>query len=160
MPELKVVGIDPGKSGCVAFLEGQDVVLHSCPIILNGKKREYDERAMASIIKNAAWTGTKMIFMEKVHAMPGQGVTSMFSFGQGFGIWLGILSCFDIPYELVSPQRWKRDMMADIPGEDNKAKSIIAAKILFPQANIKWKKDHNLAEALLIAEWGRRRLSV
>ncbi|MFQ6105415.1 MAG: hypothetical protein ACE5OP_14165 [Candidatus Glassbacteria bacterium] len=92
--------------------------MYDCPTISINGKRYFDERGMATLIRVAILSGAQVIFMEQVHAMPKQGVVSMFSFGQGFGIWLGILACHRVPYELVAPQRWKREMLADIPGSD------------------------------------------
>jgi crossover junction endodeoxyribonuclease RuvC len=95
--------------------------------------------------------------LEAVHSMPKQGVASSFSFGRGLGIWEGILSALAVPYVKVAPQTWKKVMMADAP-HDNKDASRIIASRLFPQMEgyFTRKKDHNRAEALLMAEYGRR----
>jgi len=156
-----IIGIDPGKSGAVAFLNDRLIDVVSCPIIPGKKSRkEYDERGMADVFIQRLDFDPKnetRAFMEKAQAMPKQGVSSMFNYGTGYGIWIGILAALGIPYELVTPRRWKKDMLADLPGDDQKARSVIAANRLFPHCRYK-KKDHNKAEALLIAEWGRRRI--
>ena len=95
--------------------------------------------------------------IEAVHSMPKQGVASSFSFGRGLGIWEGILSAYSIPYVKVSPQRWKKEMLADMP-RDNKDSSRIAATRLFPNASdmLARKKDDGRAEALLMAAYAQR----
>jgi len=92
--------------------------------------------------------------LEKVHAMPGQGVTSMFSFGEGYGVWQGILAGLQIPFDLVAPQTWKKHTMRDCSKE--KGASMVKALQLYPQADIRLKKHHGRADALLIAEYLRR----
>ena len=172
---MRVIGIDPGKSGAIALVHDRAAIwVKSCPIIKPKKgKSQYDERAMAKIISdetdgefimNPLTTRRgipapriDLVVIESVHAMPGQGVSSMFNFGMGFGIWLGILASKSIPYELVTPQRWKKDMLADIPGDDKKARSVIAAKRMFPDLEFPLKKDHDKAEAVLLAAWGTRK---
>jgi crossover junction endodeoxyribonuclease RuvC len=156
---LSIAGIDPGKSGAIAVIDHNGLMVVDCPTIIVNDKKQFDERGMARLFKGIISEKNVMVFMELVHAMPGQGVVSMFSFGQGYGIWLGILACCDVSYELVTPQTWKRHMLCGISGKDNKAKSVIAAKRLFPECGQWKKKDHNRADALLIAEWGRRKLN-
>lgn len=90
--------------------------------------------------------------------MPGQGVTSMFSFGENFGFIKGLLEAFGIPYELVRPQKWKKEFSIS-----EKNQSVEVCKRLFPGESLKrtprCKKDHDgMAEALLMAEYARRRL--
>jgi crossover junction endodeoxyribonuclease RuvC len=88
--------------------------------------------------------------------MPKQGVASSFTFGEGFGIWKGIIAAFQLPVELVSPQRWKKTMLAD-QGKEKDA-SRFKAMQLFPSVadQLKRVKDDGRAEALLLAEYGRR----
>lgn len=152
-----LVGIDPGKSGSVAVLkENQVLYVADCPVV--GK--EYDTASMAKIIRQiinqSMIMGSELsVWVEKVHAMPKQGTVSMFNFGKGFGIWLGILSAFEVSYHLVAPQTWKSIYLKDMPKE--KASSILVAKRTFPSSE-KWltlKKHHNRAEAILIAAYGR-----
>lgn len=97
-----------------------------------------------------------MAVLEHVGAMPGQGVTSMFSFGENFGYLKGLLEAFEIPYELVRPQRWKKEF-----GISGKNQSVEVCKRLFPGVSLRrterCKKDHDgMAEALLMAEFARR----
>lgn len=91
--------------------------------------------------------------------MPGQGVTSMFKFGENFGFIQGLLMAYSIPYELVTPQKWKKEFQ--VTGDKNS--SISVCKRLFPDVPLRrtdrCKKDHDgMAEALLMAEYARRRL--
>lgn len=95
--------------------------------------------------------------VEHVNAMPGQGVTSCFSFGQNFGFILGLLTAFRIPFELARPQRWKREFGCT----SDKNTSIAVAKRLFPDVDLRrtpqCKKPHDgVCEALLMAEYARR----
>ena len=97
--------------------------------------------------------------VEHVGAMPGQGVTSMFNFGQNFGYIKGLLEAFQIPYELVRPQKWKKEF--GITGDKNS--SIEVCKRLFPGVSLRRterfrKDDDGMAEALLMAEYARRHL--
>ena len=97
--------------------------------------------------------------VEKVGAMPGQGVTSMFNFGKNYGFILGALESFGFSYELVTPKKWKKEFGVTA----DKNTSIEVCKRLFPEANLKrterCKKDHDgMAEALLMAEYARRHM--
>lgn len=97
------------------------------------------------------------VVVEHVNAMPGQGVTSCFSFGQNFGFILGLLTAFRIPYELVRPQKWKREFSCT----SDKNTSIEVAQRLFPGVDLRrtpqCKKPHDgICEALLMAEYARR----
>ena len=96
--------------------------------------------------------------------MPGQGVRSTFSIGFGFGIWQGLLTALQMPFELVSPQRWQREMFAGVNRDDTKAASALVAQRLRPdvdwRATPRCRKPHDgLTDAFCIAEYGRRRLA-
>lgn len=100
---------------------------------------------------------TPFCVVEHVGAMPGQGVTSCFSFGQNFGFILGLLTAFRIPYELVRPQKWKKEFSCT----SDKNTSIEVAQRLFPGVDLRrtpqCRKPHDgICEALLMAEWGKR----
>jgi len=97
--------------------------------------------------------------LEHVSAMPKQGVTSTFNFGVNFGWIQGILDAFGVPYELVRPQKWKKEFSVTA----NKNSSIAVCKRLFPDVSLKrtercTKDDDGMAEALLMAEYARRKL--
>ena len=89
--------------------------------------------------------------------MPGQGVRSMFTMGYGVGVWTGLLVGLLLPYNRVTPQRWKKLMMDGIAAKDKDA-SRHRAQQLFPLADLRLKKHDGRAEALLIAEYGHRTL--
>ena len=121
------------------------------------KKREYNYAEISNILR---WWKNNVddihVGLEKVHAMPGQGVTSMFSMELGYGMWLGLLAAFDIPHTLVTPQAWKKVMMSGMGKE--KDASRIRALQLYPHLSndLKLKKHHGRADALLIAEYIKR----
>ena len=100
-----------------------------------------------------------MCCLEHVGARPGQGVTSMFSFGENFGFIQGLLTAYSIPFELVRPQKWKKEF--SITADKNS--SIAVCKRLFPDVSLlptaRCTKDNDgIAEALLMAEYAKRRL--
>lgn len=117
-PDL-IVGIDPGISGAIAIIDvkNDNIEVFDVPTIkvenTNKKakaktKQEYDKIAMGKLL--GQYSKRKVaIVMEKVHAMPGQGVTSMFNFGRGVGIWEGIFAVLGWEPELVTPQTWKKE---------------------------------------------------
>lgn len=156
-----IIGIDPGITGAVAALAEIVGSVYDTPIIevKKGKKitNEYNPSGMAEIIENLASLEASHVFIEKVGAMPGQGVTSMFGFGKGFGIWLGILAALKVPYTLVTPQAWKKEIMEGIGDKDA---ARVRAIQLFPHLSgeLARKKDIGRADALLIAEYGRRKM--
>lgn len=146
---MTYIGIDPGKDGALAV------------IIDSGKASivPFDQDAYRLVLRQfcmqARMAQTRAV-LEHVGAMPGQGVTSMFSFGENFGYIKGLLEAFEIPYELVRPQRWKKEF-----GISGKNQSVEVCKRLFPGVSLRrterCKKDHDgMAEALLMAEYARR----
>ena len=142
------IGIDPGKNGGIALISDEKAIA-----------RTYSDKELIHICKffTKQFPEQCVCYLENVHAMPGQGVVSMFNFGQNFGFIQGVLSAFEIPYELVTPQKWKKEYSVT----SDKNTSIEVAQRLFPNTNLKatdrCKKDHDgMAEALLIAEYGRR----
>lgn len=155
-----IVGIDPGLSGAVAIHlgMGKTIEIHDTPVATTtGTKREYLPAAMASIIQGYI---PDMVYVERQRPMPKQGVTSTFSLGYGYGLWLGILATLGYPYETVEPTAWKKDMMAGMSKE--KSASVIKAMQIFPDLNDqlytpRGKALDGRADAVLIAEYGRRR---
>ena len=152
------VGIDPGKGGAIAVIdqEGENPPwIEDTPTIKVGKKTHFDVAGMSDLLRRIDPTQA-IAFVEKVGAMPGQGVTSMFNFGGNYFSWQMGLSCFRVPYELVTPQRWKKSLLAGMPkGKGSSRQKAIA---LFPaqQEMFRRVKDDGRAEALLIAEFARR----
>ena len=160
---MRIIGIDPGKSGAIAVLdEGKYLASYFCPTIEVGDKNEYDERSMAGLIKMSAEGCDELrIVLERVHAMPLDSTSGAFSFGTGYGIWKGIIAALEIPFQEVSPQRWMKQMLQDVPrnkaGKD-KQRSVVAARRIFPTMPLTRKKDEALAEAALIAAFGHREI--
>lgn len=143
------IGIDPGKDGAMAILRPMEP-----PLVI-----PFDAKSYAELLRDAAAEGEIRCCLERVGAMPGQGVTSMFRFGENFGLIQGMLTACSIPYELVTPQRWKKEF--GVTGDKNT--SISVCKRLFPDVALrrtdKCRTDHSgMAEALLMAEYARRRM--
>jgi len=153
---MNFLGIDVGKTGAIALIRNDGMIdIQDCPVIKVGKKYETDTVAMANLVKELTQgCGNLFCVIEKVNAMPNQGVVSMFSFGTNYGLWLGILSALAIPHQLISPQRWKKEFGLS----SDKEASIILAKKLYPSSAklINLKKHDGRAEALLLADYGKR----
>lgn len=143
------IGIDPGKLGAMAILwQTGDVELIP-----------FDKAGYSNAIARANETDECKCCLEHVSAMPRQGVTSTFSFGENFGWCQGILDAYGVSYELVRPLKWKREFSVT----SDKNTSIEVCKRLFPDVSLKRtencrKDDDNLAESLLLCEYARRKL--
>lgn len=139
------IGIDPGVNGAIAFMEnGYFLSVHDMPLIKEGSKNQVDPYALARIIRSRKVTSANV---EKVGAMPGQGVTSMFNFGRSYGVILGTLGAMNIYTNLVRPAEWKTKF--DLIKKEKDASRILAQE-LFPLAPLSRKKDHGRADAMLI----------
>ena len=150
------IGIDPGLSGGIAILdtETNDVQLYDMPVLTDGKKRHIDIQAVLRILRSVDNKST-FVGIENVNAMPGQGVTSMFTMGFGLGLLHACVSSCNYPFTRVQPQTWKKDY--SLLKKDKQA-SIMKAKELFPEADITLKRHDGRAEALLIADYTRRNM--
>lgn len=142
------IGIDPGADGAIALLTGDGRLMSI-----------QDMPAHAELMREelAFVQADKFCAIETQQAMPGQGVTSMFSLGQNYGLLTGILVGLQIPHEAVRPQRWMRAL--GIPAKADKAKHVEIALALFPTAQVKGPRGglkDGRADALLIAEFIRR----
>ncbi|HEY9867168.1 MAG TPA: hypothetical protein V6D21_23535 [Candidatus Obscuribacterales bacterium] len=149
------IGIDPGATGAVCSLSSDgEIKFLDCPVIKIGGKTRPNATLMAAGLKEFVTFNTHLI-IENVHSMPKQGVASTFSFGMGFGIWLGIVAAIGIPMEFTTPQAWKK---AYGLCSDKEAARVKALQLFPGQANnLKLKKHHGRAEALLLAEYLRRK---
>lgn len=142
------IGIDPGKTGGIAVIEDVNTNAIAYP---------YSPEKLIDLCSTYATNKSSIaVFVEKVHAMPNQGVTSMFNFGKGYGEILGILKAFKLSYELVTPQAWKKYVGVT----SKKSTSIEKAKYLFPDVSLLPTKrsrvpNDGMAEALLIAYYGK-----
>ncbi len=165
------IGIDPGLDGAIAVIrqDGPPRFYDTPTITVAGKgkaaknKREYDAMAIVGFFQLLGHD--LFVTIERQQAMPAslqgrtQGTVSSFRTGLGFGIWLGILAGLGIPHQVIASVSWKKQLMKDCPKE--KSASILKACQLFPQASpdLKRKKDHGRADALLIGEYGRRMMA-
>ena len=155
---MLIIGIDPGISGSICFLEDgiiKDVL--EMPTMIEGKKNKkqvngsqiFNEISLR--IKTYEKKNIKVV-IEQVSAMPGQGVTSMFNFGQSFGILKGICSAMQLPIYFVRPTKWKKYF--NLINSEKDASRTRAIEI-FPyfSSNLSKKKDSNKADAILIASY-------
>ncbi len=155
---MLIIGIDPGISGSICFLEdGIIKYVLEMPTMTEGKKNKkqvngsqiYNELSFR--IKTHEKKNIKVV-IEQVSAMPGQGVTSMFNFGQSFGILKGICSAMQLPTYFVRPAKWKKYF--NLINSEKDASRTRAIEI-FPyfSSNLSKKKDSNKADAILIASY-------
>ena len=109
---MLVIGIDPGLSGAIAILEDKKVLnILDMPVMAEGKKnkRQINSAQLVNIIKkNIHKTDEISVVVEQVNAMPGQGVTSMFNFGQTFGAIKGVCAALELPIFFIRPSKWKK----------------------------------------------------
>lgn len=152
-----IIGIDPGLSGCIAVLDADDFRyldhLHM-PTVKRGSKNRVNGAALAAWLRNAYDEAeNRAAFLEAVAAMPGQGVSSMFSFGHSAGKVECALECLGIPYTLVQPGSWKK--RAGLIGLDKDAARTRAIQ-LYPHVRALDAKGKGqaLADAILIARFG------
>jgi len=151
-----IIGIDPGISGAISVLENKKIIeIHDTPTMIDGKKnkKQINGAQVANIIKSIA-NGNKeiVIAVEHVNAMPGQGVTSMFNFGQSFGVIKGICAALSLPIYFIRPAKWKKHFNLI---NTNKDASRTKAIELYPKNSneLSRKKDSNRADAILIARF-------
>lgn len=150
---MHFIGIDPGAKGAWAMLDaaGAIIALEDFP---DGGEVALCQQMAGYDLQNARAA------LEFVHSMPKQGVASTFKFGTNYGVWRGILAALRVPFELVRPQLWKRDLVKPSDAAAKKSAEIISAARLFPSASLFGPRGgayDGRAEALLIAEWLRRR---
>ena len=155
---MLIIGIDPGISGSICFFKDgviQDVV--EMPIMIEGKKNKKQVNGsqifneISEKIKKIDKKNIKVV-IEHVTAMPGQGVTSMFNFGQSFGILKGICSAMQLSVYFVRPAKWKKYF--NLINSEKDASRTRAIEI-FPyySSHLSRKKDSNKADAILIASF-------
>jgi crossover junction endodeoxyribonuclease RuvC len=155
---MLIIGIDPGISGSICFFQdGKIVDVVEMPTMIEGKKNK--KQVNGSQIVNEILEKIKeldkreiKVVIEQVSAMPGQGVTSMFNFGQSFGILKGICSSMQLPMYFVRPAKWKKYF--NLINSEKDASRTRAIEI-FPyfSKQLSRKKDSNKADAILIASF-------
>jgi len=155
---MLIIGIDPGISGSICFLEnGKILDVIEMPVMTDGKKNK--KQVNGSQVFNEVTKRIKQfeknqirVVIEHVSAMPGQGVTSMFNFGQSFGILKGICTAMQLPMYFVRPAKWKKYF--NLLNSEKDASRTRAIEI-FPyfSSQLSRKKDSNKADAILIASF-------
>ena len=153
---MLIIGIDPGISGAICFFEdGQVKEIIDMPVMAEGKKNKRQingPQTYNEILKRINKFQKKdiIVVIEQVSAMPGQGVTSMFNFGQSFGVIKGICSALSIPIYFVRPTKWKKHFNLIKTNKDASRTKVIE---VYPEISSKLsrKKDSNKADAILIA---------
>ena len=155
---MLIIGIDPGISGSICFFQdGKIVDVVEMPTMTEGKKNKKQVNGsqifneISEKIKKLDKKEIKVV-IEQVSAMPGQGVTSMFNFGQSFGILKGICSAMQLPMYFVRPAKWKKYF--NLINSEKDASRTRAIEI-FPyfSSHLSKKKDSNKADAILIASF-------
>ena len=140
---MNILGIDPGQKGGLAVVDG---AIGGMPFAIKMPETRKDICEMIQGWK----TSILCAYIEDVHAMPKQGVSSTFKFGRNLGTLEGILAALDIPMEHVTPQKWQQALGCLSKGNKNVTKA--KAQELYPSLKI----THNVADALLIATYGYR----
>jgi len=155
---MLIIGIDPGFSGSICFFkDGKIVDFIEMPTMAEGKKNKRQVNGsqvfneITKKIKQVNKNDIKVI-IEQVSAMPGQGVTSMFNFGQSYGILKGICSAMQLPMYFVRPAKWKKYFgLINSEKDASRTKAIEIFPYFSP--NLSKKKDSNKADAILIASF-------
>ena len=154
------VGIDPGLSGAVALWDTDHKRLRvwDMPVLKIQGKSVLNEPILADTLSSLTVWPDVQVFVEQVHAMPRQGVTSMFSFGMSYGIVKGILAALDLPTTYVTPQAWQRRMGVAHARVPNGGKNASRLRVLqlFPQYAALFERvcDNGRSDAALIALFG------
>ena len=155
---MLIIGIDPGISGAICFFEdGQVREILEMPTMAEGKKNKRQvngPQIYNEIFSRITKFSNKDIFVviEQVSAMPGQGVTSMFNFGQSFGVLKGICSAMQLSMHFVRPAKWKK-YFGLIKTEKDASRTKVIEIFPYISAQLSKKKDSNKADAVLIASF-------
>ena len=153
---MKILGIDPGLSGAIAVLEDTKVLgLFDMPVMAEGKKnkRQLNSAQLVNIIKENIQSNEEVaVVVEQVNAMPGQGVTSMFNFGQTFGAIKGVCAALKLPIFFVRPSKGKKYFELINSSKDSSRTKVIE---MYPSLSnqLTKKKDVNKSDAILIARF-------
>ena len=155
---MLIIGMDPGISGAICFFENGEVKeIIDMPNMADGKKNKrqingpqvYNE--ISSRIKNTPKKEI-VVVIEQVSAMPGQGVTSMFNFGQSFGVLKGICSAMQLSMRFIRPAKWKK-YFGLIKTEKDASRTKVIEIFPYISSQLSRKKDSNKADAILIARY-------
>ena len=155
---MLIIGIDPGITGSICFFQDAKIIdVIEMPNMPEGKKNKKQVNGaqiyyeISSRIKDIKKEDIKVI-IEQVSAMPGQGVTSMFNFGQSFGILKGICSAMQLPMYFVRPTKWKKYFNL-INSEKDASRTKAIEVFPYFSSELSRKKDSNKADAILIASF-------
>jgi len=147
---MNYCGIDVGFSGAISVLndDGEILLMTDMPIITVGKKRELNEPKIRMILD-----GFKplCVGIEKAQTMPNQGISSSGRYMASYGFLRGLCVGLSVEYQLIHPKTWKKELMQDMPKE--KEASIMRVGQLYPDLVLGRKKDHGIADAILIAKY-------
>jgi len=152
------IGIDPGIKGSIAIIdENGGILFHTAvPVFKDARgKNKYDLFSMDSIIKKIINDFIPCsIVIEKAQAMPHQGVVSMFTYGRGYGYWIGLMTCAGLKYKEVSPRTWTKLLKCckDFGGKEGNYKRACQ---LFENYKAKNKSEQTYCDSLLLAEYAR-----
>ena len=153
---MKIIGIDPGLSGAIAVMHDKKVInMYDMPVMAEGKKnkRQLNSSQLVNIIKeNINEDEDTIVVVEQVNAMPGQGVTSMFNFGQTFGAIKGVCAALRLPIFFVRPSKWKKHFELINSSKDASRTKVIE---MYPalSSQLAKKRDVNKSDAVLIAKF-------
>ena len=153
---MKIIGIDPGLSGAIAVMHDKKVInMYDMPVMAEGKKnkRQLNSSQLVNIIKeNIHKDEETIVVVEQVNAMPGQGVTSMFNFGQTFGAIKGVCAALKLPIFFVRPSKWKKHFELINSSKDASRTKVIE---MYPtlSGQLAKKRDVNKSDAILIAKF-------
>ena len=153
---MKIIGIDPGLNGAIAVLENNKVKeIFDVPVMPEGKKnkRQLNSAQLVKMLKDISYNKEEtVVVVENVSAMPGQGVTSMFNFGQTFGAIKGICAALGLPIFFVRPSKWKKHFELINSSKDSSRTKAIE---MYPSLSndLSKKKDVNKSDAILIARF-------
>ena len=153
---MRIIGIDPGLSGAIAVLDNNKVLkIYDMPVMAEGKKnkRQLNSAQLVNIIKDNIENCEEInIVVEQVNAMPGQGVTSMFNFGQTFGAIKGVCAALNLPIFFIRPSKWKKYFeLINSSKDSSRTKAIEMYPSIADQ--LSKKKDVNKSDAILIARF-------
>ena len=151
-----IIGIDPGVSGAICILtNGKITEIYEMPTMIDGKKnkKQVNGAEVTNIInKEIINEKDAKVVIEHVSAMPGQGVTSMFNFGQSFGVLKGICAALKLPVHFIRPVKWKKHFNL-INTEKDASRTKVIESFPYISSKISKKKDANKADAILIARF-------
>ena len=171
-------GVDPGRTGAIALIDGSDLEFHDMPTFQDGKRTRIDPAIITHLMRDIRDDCERegkalLVVIEKLQPLPpmgrrtatgepdgtlvGHGSIASFSLGYSFGAWVFTCAALQISYQLVSPQSWKAKLLAGEPKE--KDASRVAAQRFWPKQTaepLRRKKDGGRADALWLAEYGRR----